>query len=104
MGYLKGRFQSLRGLRQCINSDHDYVLALTWVRVALIVHSLAFEAEHIHEDGDEFWEWVNEGNRDAHVGAEEVFIPSQVEPIDRESEGQLKRRQVQQALFDSFGV
>jgi hypothetical protein len=104
MGYLKGRFQSLRGLRQNINSNHDYLIALTWVRVALIIHSFALEAEHEY-DGDDFWEWVQNGLvDDDDDDAGDAFVPVPVMPIPQESEGQLKRRQVQQALFDAFGV
>jgi hypothetical protein len=95
----------LRGLRQTIDSEEAYVLALTWVRVCIIIHCLAFEAEHILEDED-FWEWVQQGTQDDHFEQHEAvrdpfFAPDEVH-IGRETDGQLKRRQVQRALFDSL--
>jgi hypothetical protein len=107
MGYLKGRFQSLRRLRQNIDSERDWLLALTWIRVCIIIHSLAFEVENIVED-DTFWEWVHQGVGDD--GAEplepvrDAFNPADLARLARESDGHLKRRQVQQALFISLGV
>ena len=48
--YLKGQFQSLCGLCQQINSEHEYMLALAWVRTCLIVHSFVA----CHEDHEWF--------------------------------------------------
>ena len=72
MGYLKGRFQSLRGLRQKINSEQDFCWALAWVRVCLIIHSLAAQAEVVEDD--DFWDWVRVGleNEDVAEPAYEV--------------------------------
>jgi hypothetical protein len=106
MGYLKGQFQSLQGLRQDINSGCDFLLALTWVRVALVIHSLAFEVEHVL-DGEDFWAWVAEGADGAdNIAAEdgEIFHARDMVAIAGESGGQRKLRQVQQALFDSFDM
>ena len=36
MGYLKGQFQSLWQLCQNIDSEHDWLLALTWICVCII--------------------------------------------------------------------
>jgi hypothetical protein len=107
MGYLKGQFQSLRQLRQNIDSEHDWLLALTWVRTCIIIHSLAFEVEHVVED-DAFWEWVHQGvGDDGDERLEPVrdaFVPGDLARLARESDGHLKRRQVQHALFTSLGV
>jgi len=107
MGYLKGRFQSLRQLRQNIDSERDWLLALTWVRTCIIIHSLAFEVEHVVED-DSFWEWVHQGvgndGDELPEPARDAFVPADLARLTRESDGHLKRRQVQHALFTSLGV
>jgi hypothetical protein len=104
VGYIKGRFQSLRGLRQQINSMRDHALALAWVRTCIIIHSLAVRYEEAGEEVD-FWQWVHEGL---------VGQPSEGDDCERvdsfswgigeaaipgESVGQQKRRHVQEALF-----
>ena len=60
MGYLKGWFQSLCGLCQQINSEHDYVLALVWIQTCLIIHlfSACMEDQRYKSN---FWEWIDEG-------------------------------------------
>jgi hypothetical protein len=107
LGYLKGRFQSLRQLHQNIDSEREWLLALTWIRVCIIIHSLAFEVEHIVED-DTFWEWVHQGvGTDGAEPLEPVhdaFVPVDLARLACESAGHLKRRQVQHALFTSLGV
>ncbi|KAJ7748991.1 hypothetical protein B0H16DRAFT_1223401, partial [Mycena metata] len=40
MGYIKGRFASLRGLRQQIDDSNDHECALAWVKVCIIIHTL----------------------------------------------------------------
>ena len=60
VNYLKGQFQSLHGLWQQINSEHDYILALAWVCTCLVIHSFAVHVEDQNYESD-FWEWVEEG-------------------------------------------
>jgi hypothetical protein len=45
MGALKGRFQSLHGLRVNINSNDDHWEALRWITVAIILHNAVTEFE-----------------------------------------------------------
>lgn len=45
IGELKGRFQSLRGLRVSINSYEDHVHALRWITVAIILHNLIIDVK-----------------------------------------------------------
>ncbi|KAJ7133208.1 hypothetical protein C8R44DRAFT_21945 [Mycena epipterygia] len=45
MGALKGRFQSLRGLRVNIDSNADHDKALRWVTVAIILHNAVIDIE-----------------------------------------------------------
>jgi hypothetical protein len=92
VGYLKGRMQSLRGLRQDINSESDLFLALSWVRVCIIIHSLAMQHEVIPNTFDS---WVELGLHDYeydNVPAEDSFRPGDtIQANHRESQGALKR-------------
>jgi hypothetical protein len=45
MGMLKGRWQSLRGLRVKINSKTEHVAACRWITVAIILHNLVIDVE-----------------------------------------------------------
>jgi hypothetical protein len=40
MGYLKGRFCSLKSLRQQIDDERDHLCAVEWIRTCLILHTL----------------------------------------------------------------
>jgi len=105
VGYLKGRFQSLQGLRQQINSAQDYALALAWVWVCIIVHSLAACYEEGEED-DHFWQWVHDGlldqpNEGDNCNPVDGFSWGLGEElITGESLPQRKWRHVQESLFD----
>ena len=47
MGALKGRFQSLRGLRININSKSDHHFACRWITAAIILHNLVIDVEGV---------------------------------------------------------
>ncbi len=75
--------------------------------MCIIIHSLAFEVEHVIED-DAFWEWVHQG-----VGNDgdeplapicDVFVQADLAHLACKSDGHLKRWQVQHPLFTSLGV
>jgi G3E family GTPase len=104
MGFLKGQFQSLKGLQQQINCEKDLMLALAWVRTCLIIHSLAAQFEVVEEE-DDFWDWIHLGLDEQEDPVEEVngFIWShQQQHVVGESEGQQKRQLIQEALFDAL--
>jgi hypothetical protein len=78
MGALKGRFQSLRGLRVSIDSNLDHARALRWVTVAIILHNLIinvdgntfaakFAANHGHQE-----ELEDRGDQDEPQGIDEA--------------------------------
>ena len=104
-GYLKGRFQALRGLQQRIDSAIDYQRAISMVQCMLIIHGLALEVEQLLDDGD-MWEWAMDGAPEDNdiIDAENVFAPGDVIRIDRESDGALKRRQIHRLLFESLNL
>ena len=58
MGYLKGRFSSLRGLRQQIDDATDHKRALAWVKTCVIIHTLVSFIEEGDEDGEFITELV----------------------------------------------
>jgi hypothetical protein len=104
VGFLKGRFQSLRGLRQQIKNETDHLRALEWVRTCLVIHTLIQDIESELDIVDADWE-------------EELIatgIPSDSEPSDNEgpvdaghvrprgeTRGQRKRRKVKDGLYAS---
>ena len=46
MGLVKGRFQSLKGLRQQIKDERDHCMAVEWIRTCLILHNLILDIEN----------------------------------------------------------
>jgi hypothetical protein len=50
MGYIKGRFASLRGLRQQIDDGTDHERALAWIKACIIIHTLIAIIEAGNED------------------------------------------------------
>ena len=56
IGYLKSRFQSLRGLRIAIRGPKDVTFANAWIIACLAIHAFCVDHElEIHED------WIQEG-------------------------------------------
>ena len=61
MGYLKGHFSSLWGLRQQIGDAIDHKCALTWVKTCIVIHMLISFIEEGDEDNKFMDELVWEG-------------------------------------------
>jgi hypothetical protein len=93
VGYLKGRFSSLRGLRQQIDDPVDHQRALEWIRACIILHTYVIRRGLEDDDfvGELIAEGLEPGARD-----EEVLPPPEAA---RETRGQRKRRQVKERLF-----
>jgi len=102
MGYLKGRFSSLRGLCQQIDDATDHKRSLAWVKTCVIIHTLISFIEEGDEDGEFITELVREGT-DAPGG---VILEANSEPSDtqRETQGQRKRTELKRMLFESLYV
>jgi hypothetical protein len=100
MGYLKGRFSSLRGLRQQIDNAVDHKRALAWVKTCVIIHTLVSFVEEGDEDGEFMDELVREGT-DA---PGDVIVQAHREPSDaqRETRGLTKRNELKTLLFESL--
>jgi hypothetical protein len=58
IGYLKGRFQSLKELRVSIQGPEDIAFATAWVNACIILHAFCtdHEAHFIHQD------WLQDGH------------------------------------------
>jgi len=101
MGFFKGWFSSLRGLRQQIDDATDHKRALAWVKTCIIIHTLISFIEHGNKDEDFIAELVQEGLADASSDSIEVDgEPSS--DSQRETQGQRKRTELKTMLFESI--
>lgn len=100
MGYLKGRFSSLRGLRQQIDDAIDHKRALAWVKTCVIIHTLI----SFIEEGDEDREFISELVQEGIDAPGDVIRQADSEPSDtqRETQGQRKRTELKRMLFESL--
>jgi hypothetical protein len=102
MGYLKGRFSSLRGLRQQITDATDHKRALAWVKTCIIIHTLV---SFVEEEDNEFMdELVREGMADA--SGDVIVGQADRDQTDtaRETQGQRKRTELKTMLFESLYI
>jgi hypothetical protein len=99
MGYIKGRFSSLRGLRQQIDNSVDHERALAWVKTCIVIHTLVGFLEAGREDPDFMWELVEAGlaNPQPITEVREMVESSR----RRKTRGQRKRTELKAQLFSS---
>lgn len=101
MGYFKGRFSSLRGLRQQIGDATDHKRALAWVKACIVIHTLVSFVEEGDEDNEFMEELVREG-----TDASDDVIVGQADrdqsDSQREAQGQRKRTELKTMLFESL--
>ena len=57
IGYLKGRFQSLKELRVLIKSEEDIAFATVWINTCIIIHAFCLDQEVNFIDQ----EWLEDG-------------------------------------------
>ena len=101
MGYLKGRFSSLRGLRQQIRDATDHKRALAWVKTCIIIHMLVSFIEEGDEDNDFIDELMREG---AEAAGDVIGQDRDQSDTQRETQGQRKRTELKTMLFESLYV
>ena len=103
MGFIKGRFCSLRGLQQQINDSRDHEHALVLVKCCIIIHTLTSIIEEGNEDEDFIAQLVQEGMDpvDASVTRLED-VSTRCSDVQQETQGQQKRTQLKQLLLDSL--
>jgi DDE superfamily endonuclease len=106
VGYIKGRFCSLRGLRIQINQPHHLKIASLWITACIAVHCFAMT----HEAGQDISadEFFREGlrivaeERTARASEEDNIIDTDDE-ISRQVtllEGKVKREQLKEFLLE----
>jgi hypothetical protein len=61
VGYLKGRFGSLRGLRQQILNERAHHLALAWVKTCMVLHMLCWKIETQLDEEENIQRLIDEG-------------------------------------------
>ena len=103
MGYLKGRFSSLRGLRQQIGNATDHKRALAWVKTCIIIHTLVSFVEEGDEDNDFIDELVREGADEPQAG-DVIGQDRDQSDTQQETQGQRKRTELKTMLFESLYV
>ena len=114
IGFLKGRWSSLRGLRVNINQENHIIYATLWIVSCIHLH--AFAAGHefgINTSTDSFYHngikiMEKEAQKYADWYAEREADAGQIE-ADREAsrdigllEGKLKREELKKGLFEFF--
>ena len=97
MGYFKGRFCSMRGLRQQIDDARDHERAVAWIKACIVIHTLIFFIEHGHKDWEYIAELVEEGTDTVPDGVGHSDLESEVV---RETKGQRKREVLKNELFE----
>jgi hypothetical protein len=102
IGYLKGRFQSLKSLRVNITGERDHKFATYWVLACVVLHNIALEveaAERVEGEGfdqDPFFE-----RRDDDTLRDARPAPPANTRLD---EGRKKRQDLRTALFRAHNV
>lgn len=102
MGYIKGRFCSLRGLRQQIDNSRDHELALIWVKTCIIIHTLVSVIEQGDEDEDFISELVEEGIDDERNMLQSEDSIGGLSDMQREMGGTAKRTQLKYILLKNL--
>lgn len=104
MGYLKGRWSSLRGLSQQISDARSHQLAASWIESCLILHNLIIRFEGGINEEDPWYQLILEEGRAADEVALEADDPAEADlvPGGHETPGQRKRRELQEALNEAL--
>lgn len=96
MGYIKGRFCSLRGLRQQIDNVVDHERAIAWIKACIVIHTLIFRIEHGQEDPLFVEELVQAGSDAPSHSTDNDLATEAI----CETRGQRMREKLKKNLFD----
>lgn len=101
MGFLKGRFCCLRGLRVQINQERDHTIATFWITACVILHNLIIDIEREIDDSDEFYiEILRQGME----GVVEDGVRDEIAVDLLETPGQQKRTELKQQLLAELAL
>jgi len=100
IGFLKGRFQSLRDLRVLIQDEKTHKSAVYWVVACIAIHSFATRCElgrwaDDYDPADD--PFVSVGLSPAHDDSEQMPLTSQTRGSARLARGKEKREQLKAA-------
>jgi hypothetical protein len=104
VGFIKGRFCSLRGLRVQINQVHQLSIATFWITACIAVHTYAMS----HEAGtditsdDFFREGLRIVEEERITRMDGEAAPAEIPEVTREVallEGKVKREELKHALL-----
>jgi hypothetical protein len=105
IGYLKGRFQSLKDLRVLITDERSHKFATYWIAACINVHSFAMGVEAEENGGyDSDDSFIAEGLADSDSD-EDLQPPPPRQTATRSNtlnEGKQWREKLKQALFASL--
>lgn len=90
MGALKGRWQSLRGLRIVINRKRDHDLACKWIRMCIVLHNLVIDVEG--EEWAQYYYQQVPRERDGHEDRAVDDILGDEQAAEAEAAADAKRR------------
>jgi hypothetical protein len=96
MGALKGRWQSLRGLRVAINSKREHVQACRWITVAIVLHNIV-----VSQEGSEWSDYyISQYDMSEEPGppADDDHIPGVLRSV-RTGNGEARREELIDALL-----
>jgi len=105
IGFLKGRFQSLKSLRLNIKDEATHKFATYWVAACIAVHSFAMqcEADEKESDDDEdgqAWDFIREGLSESDSHQDEQPMPDLLNGGDRRlAAGKQWREKLKASLF-----
>jgi DDE superfamily endonuclease len=99
IGYLKGRFQSLKELRVQIMNQKSHKFATYWVACCIGVHAFAMACEAADEDNDyDGQDFINDGLSSSSDSDAGVVLPRQQRP-GRLGEGKALCEALKRRLF-----
>jgi hypothetical protein len=100
IGILKGRFQSLKGLRTVIRREKDIRQLVYWIRSCCVIHNLVLqdpvEQEWLEDEGE------NDGDEDEDEDGDEEEIPRVGGSRFQETAGKRKRRNLMPIVLSKF--
>lgn len=99
IGYLKGRFQSLKELRVRIRNAKDLAYATAWINTCIILHAFCIDQEL-----DTHWDWLRDGQRfeqNWHAQSSQMRETDRSKEIER-NEGKQVREDLKKSLLEAL--
>lgn len=111
IGFLKGRFQSLKNLRVNIRDEKTHKFATYWVVACIAVHNFAMQCEEDEKETDEsednfnMWDFIQAGLSEHESDSEDLESLPMPERMQVDARGledaKLWREKLKQRLFEA---